>query len=169
MQTFLPYPNFQKSARSLDNKRLGKQRSECKQILKALIGGPYQVSTLDGWISCDLAEYCFQQNPELQYRKTPWYNHPAVQMWKGYEDALAEYGFGVCREWQTRGYADTLESYFLQIFQGIMGERPPWAGNDKFHASHKSNLLRKDPEHYGQFNWDVPDDLPYIWPTKDLT
>ena len=36
MQTFLPYPDFAKSAMCLDNKRLGKQRIECLQILKAL-------------------------------------------------------------------------------------------------------------------------------------
>ncbi|MFN7881952.1 MAG: pyrimidine dimer DNA glycosylase/endonuclease V, partial [bacterium] len=33
MQTFLPSPSFAESARILDNKRLGKQRVECKQIL----------------------------------------------------------------------------------------------------------------------------------------
>ena len=32
------------------------------------------------------------------------------------------------------------------------------------HASHRSNLLRKDPEHYMQFGWTEPPDLPYVWP-----
>ena len=36
MQTFLPYPDFAESAKVLDNKRLGKQRVECLQIMKAL-------------------------------------------------------------------------------------------------------------------------------------
>lgn len=39
MQTFLPYPNFAASARVLDNRRLGKQRVECVQILKAIQPG----------------------------------------------------------------------------------------------------------------------------------
>ena len=35
MQTFLPYPDFARSARCLDNRRLGKQRVESYQILRA--------------------------------------------------------------------------------------------------------------------------------------
>lgn len=34
MQTFLPYPDFKKSAKSLDFRRLGKQRVECLQLLR---------------------------------------------------------------------------------------------------------------------------------------
>lgn len=43
---------------------------------------------------------------------------------------------------------------------------PSWFGKQEFHDSHKSNLLRKDPKHYGQFNWNVKSNLPYYWPTK---
>lgn len=32
------------------------------------------------------------------------------------------------------------------------------------HASHRSNLLRKEPEHYTQFGWTEPPDLAYVWP-----
>ena len=31
-------------------------------------------------------------------------------------------------------------------------------------GSYKSNLLRKFPAYYRQFHWNVPDDLPYVWP-----
>lgn len=41
---------------------------------------------------------------------------------------------------------------------------PKWLGNDKFHASHRSNLLRKKPEYYSSFGWKESDNLPYIWP-----
>jgi hypothetical protein len=41
---------------------------------------------------------------------------------------------------------------------------PPWLGCDEFHSSHRSNLLRKLPEHYSQFGWSEPNDLPYVWP-----
>ena len=40
---------------------------------------------------------------------------------------------------------------------------PNWFGGD-IHATHRSNLLRKDAAHYGQFGWGEPDDLPYHWP-----
>jgi hypothetical protein len=42
--------------------------------------------------------------------------------------------------------------------------KPNWIGDEKFHASHRSNLLRKDKEFYGKFGWAEPDDLPYFWP-----
>ena len=41
MQTFLPYPDFKKSASCLDYKRLGKQRVEGLQILNAIQGRDY--------------------------------------------------------------------------------------------------------------------------------
>jgi len=37
MQTFLPYPDFERSARVLDVKRLGEQRVECIQVLRGLV------------------------------------------------------------------------------------------------------------------------------------
>ena len=36
MQTFLPYADFERSAKSLDYKRLGKQRVEAMQLIKAI-------------------------------------------------------------------------------------------------------------------------------------
>lgn len=36
MQTFLPYPDFAESASVLDRQRLGKQRVETLQVMKAL-------------------------------------------------------------------------------------------------------------------------------------
>lgn len=35
MQTFLPFPDFEKSAHLLDMRRLGRQRVECLQLLKS--------------------------------------------------------------------------------------------------------------------------------------
>ena len=44
---------------------------------------------------------------------------------------------------------------------------PWWLGFEPFHASHRSNLLRKDPEFYSLHNWkDDPKD-PYIWHDKE--
>ncbi len=148
MQTFLPYPSFAESARCLDNKRLGKQRVECKQILIALgiDVGPHRGNLLSRWRS-----------------------HPAVVMWRGHELFLAEYAWNACYQWLLRGFRDSLLTQFEVVRNralgvGIMHERPGWLGDESFHASHRSNLLRKDPVHYGQFAWREPDDLPYVWP-----
>lgn len=138
MQTFLPYPSFSKSAMVLDNKRLGKQRVETKQIYNALTTGK-------GWI-----------------------HHPATKMWAGYERALALYGYIICLEWCDRGFNDSLTPWFEERLGVEDFENPWWLGVVGFHASHQSNLVRKDPAHYRQFFPTIPDDLPYIWPTKDL-
>jgi hypothetical protein len=141
MQTFLPSPSYNESARLLDYKRLGKQRVETKQILLAL------AKTSGGWV-----------------------NHPATKMWRGHEVSLCQYGAAMCWEWQRRGYKDTLHDFFanalLQYEEDGRTFMPPrWLGDDSVHASHRSNLLRKDPDYYGQFKWEEPPDLPYVWPT----
>ena len=142
MQTFLPYPSFQDSAVVLDDKRLGKQRVETKQIYTALTTGK-------GWI-----------------------HHPATKMWRGYESSLLMYGIDICDEWIDRGFNDSLMDFFeIEIKKYIYSSRtqiasPPWFGDQRFHDSHKSNLYRKDPEKYSMFQ-NIGYDLPYYWPTKE--
>lgn len=136
MQTFLPYADFSRSAAVLDRRRLGKQRLEAKQIIQCLEG-----------------------------RDLPWRHHPAVKMWAGYIPLLAEYGQAICMEWRSRGYNDSLTGYFNTRIR-LNAKRPPWLGLEEFHASHRSNLLRKDPLYYGAYGWQEPADLPYYWPTK---
>jgi len=41
---------------------------------------------------------------------------------------------------------------------------PPWMGNEKFHISHMSNLLRKNYKFYKKYKWNVSKDIPYVWP-----
>jgi len=136
MQTFLPYPDFAKSARCLDWKRLGKQRVEAWQILNTLRDG------------------------------SKWENHPAVLMWKGYEDALISYTIEIIVEWKERGYNDTMLDRLLAERNTLNPEMPPWLGDDDFHSSHRANLLRKDSEHYGEFGWQEDSSLPYVWPVR---
>lgn len=144
MQTFLPYFSFKESAGCLDNKRLGKQRVEVLQILNCLLIKP-----------------------------TRWRNHPAVKMWENSELILIDYGLTICNEWKLRSFKDTCYDKIAN-FKNVISDtenrdvRPWWLGNDKFHDSHKSNLLRKKPEHYSKFGWGMPDDLPYFWPTKQF-
>lgn len=140
MQTFLPYPNFSISAMSLDYRRLGKQRVEARQLQTTLQNG-------GGWAS-----------------------HPAALMWKDNLLALMLYGDVCIREWCRRGYENNMPLMFSigseDINEAMLNvEMPPWLGDEQFHAAHRSNLLRKDPVHYGQFDWDEPTDLEYIWPT----
>lgn len=141
MQTFLPYENYQETARVLDRQRLCKQRVENLQILNALI------------------------NPEYG-----WQNHPAVKMWRGHEYALLKYQEAICTEWTGRGYKDTCLEKSNALLEGrsIGMFKPSWMGNHRLHKSHQSNLLRKMPEHYKQYFHNVPDDLEYYWPEERL-
>ena len=140
MQTFLPYPSFSESATVLDRARLGKQRVENLQIMKAL--------TLPGY---------------------GWRNHPAVKMWRGHECELMDYQNAICDEWVARGYADTCRDKTFAVHRDTddtdhAEARPDWLGDPTFHLSHRSNLIRKDATRYGLFWPDVPADLPYVWP-----
>ena len=150
MQTFLPDPDFELAARSLDAKRLGKQRVETIQVVRALTRPGY------GWA-----------------------NHPAVLMWKGFEEALGRYGLTCCQVWTERGFGDTcaltittdlrtagVAAVRSQPELADAGALPPWLGDEAVHRSHRSALLRKDPEHYRELFPDVPDDLPYVWPVR---
>jgi len=142
MQTFLPYANFHLSAECLDNKRLNKQIVEVQQILKALTDPNYG-----------------------------WQNHPAVKMWRGYEFQLCLYGMAMNEKYAFRfnRAVDYHKSgqYITSVYfnnHNWTDKRPPWLGDVAFHASHRSNLLRKDKDFYSQFGWKEPDNLPYIWP-----
>jgi len=133
MQTFLPYPSFEKTVACLDWRRLGKQRVEAYQILNVLRG-----------------------------QSTGWANHPAIKMWRGYEDALAVYMNCCISEWIRRGYNNNMKLELVENY-----DLPEWVGWEDFHSSHRSNLLRKDFIYYSQFGWDEPNDLPYVWPKNN--
>src|SRR3569833_4507136 len=118
MQTFLPFADFEASARVLDAKRLGKQRVEAIQVLRAL--------TVPGY---------------------GWRHHPAAAMWAGYEEALVRYGLDVCAAWCRLGHADTCATTMVsdlteatglgtprtQDELAAAGELPPRQGDQAFY------------------------------------
>lgn len=146
MITFLPDPNFAKTASILDNKRLLNQRNEALTLVRNLVG-----------------------------EQTGWKNHPACKMWRGYAGAVIQYGFYICREIRNRGYTSEIANplpfvvILIETHQNFVA-LPWWFDReskeylDKVCASHRSNLLRKDPEFYGKYGWSEPDNLPYFWP-----
>lgn len=140
MQTFLPFPSFADSAACLDRQRLGKQRVEAYQILRALEG-----------------------------RTRGWVSHPCTKMWRGYEHALALYGLVVCAEWTSRGYVDNLAPQFRERLDGVLlpPPMPPWLGREDLHRSHRSQLLAKS-EFYAQYEWtEGAGAHAYVWPTPE--
>ena len=141
MQTFLPYPSFARSAEALDRSRLGKQRVETLQLLRA--------NTIPDY---------------------GWRHHPATKMWSRHLPALVAYGLAMTDAWTALGRPDTVRPQLVEFAPEVEGlaeselEMPPWMGDPAFDLAHQSNLIRKDPEFYRPLFGDVPDDLPYIWP-----
>ncbi len=85
--------------------------------------------------------------------------------WRGHENALVAYGLAICSEWTARGYRDTCAEKIAALAdEDGSNELPPWLGDDAFHQSHRSKLVRKDPAHYRPQFPDVPDDLDDVWP-----
>jgi hypothetical protein len=86
-------------------------------------------------------------------------------MWRGHMTWLLRYQHAMITEWQRRGYQNSIEVPWMLDHDDPY---PPWLDNPVEAAvvtrSHKSNLLRKDPAHYGRMKWDVPNDIPYYWP-----
>jgi hypothetical protein len=79
----------------------------------------------------------------LTGKKQGWINHPATKMWKGYQNALVTY-YNLClEEWVLRGHKNTMSMLF---WEGDRMEVPFWLGDENFHSSHRSNLLRKGNE-----------------------
>src|SRR3954464_5847929 len=148
MQTFLPYRDFTRSAQVLDSPRLGKQRVETLQVLRAL----------------ELGEY-------------GWRNHPVVKMWRGRTPAVVVYGLEIVRAWRGRGHADSTYDLITEFAPEVEsatqqaladdGLLPTWLGDGRLHLSHRSALVRKDPDFYRPVFGDVPEDLPYHWPAAD--
>lgn len=136
MQTFLPYGDFNEVARCLDRQRLGKQRVEAWQILRASSG------LTKGWA-----------------------NHPCTQMWRGFEYTLTEYGIAMCKQWKSLGFRDTMQIRFEIIRDNLEPSLPPWwVESTPLQVSHRSNLVSKFPEHYSKFFPDTPPGIPYVWP-----
>jgi len=141
VQIFLPYEDFRKSLRALDNKRLGKQRVETYQIISAISRRP----KLDG----------------TPYKG--WLNHPCTIMWKNHLPALKQYLNYSIMEWIERGFKNTMN--FEIVNEEIV--IPSFVGNERFHSSHRANLLKKEPDFYNQYGWTENPQDPYVWMDRD--
>ncbi len=131
MQTFLPYDDFQMSAKALDDVRLRKQILETSQILKALaLGGGYN-------------------------------HHPVTVAWRGHEEALRLYGKAILDEYRRRGGVKYIGYDAIFGDPDPAAPRPVWVGNKDYHAGQRGHLYRKDSVKYHQFMWDEDFPLLY--------
>lgn len=155
MQTFLPYADFAKVAKTLDSKRLNKQILECYQVLNVLSN----------------------DDP-----KAGWRNHPAVKMWRGHEHGLYKYAMAMVSEANLRSIKTDKNVENLRNVRSRAGNRwgnamPSWYYNQdlmkRITTTHKANLFKKQPEAYPQFisaldseyNEPCCDKCQYFWVT----
>ena len=157
--TFLPYPDFQKTAETLDMRRLGSTKNETRIIINTLLTGK-------GWI-----------------------NHPATRAWIGHIDALKLFFNIILQEWFKRGYKSGMTFYKLSNFLKVESKIPKrfrtlrryyrqndynlkmpwWMGNEEYHYSHQAVLQRKKPDFY---KFDFPNkynETGYFWPRENRT
>lgn len=151
MQTFVPFPDLAMSAQALDSKRLNKQLLEGRQIYGILTSGK---------------------------RTGAWVNHPAVKMWRNYDNGLYAYLEAVKQECVLRGIQtqknwDAIEDMHEHNWhRGDNAVMPPWWNDERVHESHRNNLYVKDPDYYAAFmtarRVTCCDKCNYFWPTHTL-
>lgn len=180
MQTFLPYSDFKKCAEVLDKKRCWKQVIEAKQI----------ITVLDN-LKKEIEVPKIIEN-SIKKKRQAWENHPAVKMWKGYEELLKHYynifldhcvhvrfintrlTYIECNysngEFTDLGYqlVNGFELYG-DLFKLTDKETPFWFNNEDFHRSHRARLIEKDREFYlPKFPDDEGfNDSKYLWPVNE--
>lgn len=150
MQTFLvDTSSYTSTFYKLDMKRLGKQRIEGYQILRAINDPNYG-----------------------------WQNHPAVKMWRPYPKELLNYTLLSCTIWRDRGYNDTVEARLHEEFPdwsySMDLSLPPFI-TDRLIETHRANLWLKAPSQYPAawelFALDLPNLVccpgrcNYYWPS----
>ena len=155
LMTWLPLPSFKDSVTCLSDEHLGSLRYHVLEIM----------------------EYMHQ--PEDSQLPISYTGHevyedsPIIQMWKGYELQLIEYGLEACEVWAAR-HNDKNKMYeklslhldWAATEDANMG-KPNWFGEIEFHLSHQAELLRQDRMFYKEhFSWDG--DRPLVWPVSDV-
>jgi hypothetical protein len=153
MQTFLPYPDFQKSLACLDPKRLGNQVwRECMTLIR---GGWKNHPCSKMWRGYKgvLINYTLLGLEELRYPT--------------HKDRLLPSDFFV-NETYPRMLKELNER--LESLQNEL-EMPHWLGDARLHSSHRSALLFKRWEWYYKFEWiekpsilNSEGKIEYYWP-----
>ncbi len=138
VNTFIPYSDFDECAKVLDNKRLGKQRVEAKQIIDIITGK----SKGKGWV-----------------------NHVVTKMWRGHEKALMLYYNAIVQEWIKRGFKNNMmlfevkgrvvKPWFITNRSIRLSHQASLIRKYKEYYSH---IFKDVPEEYLQYS--------YIWPSK---
>ena|SRR5690349_14454490 len=147
MYTFLPYADFEESARVLLLEDLE------KQVVHTIIA-------LD----------CLHERDSLTVQA--WGRHPLMNMWRGYEVQLTLYGQAMLEQLKLRERASELYAKRLQWHydtatfpEGFKMEKPPWWSDEQqirwVERSSRSLLIRRDHRYVSVFPDAQPNLAPY--------
>lgn len=121
VNVFIPLSDPIDIAKVLDDKRLGKQQVEAKQIITIITG---------------------------EAKSLAWSNHPVVLMWKDYAEELKYYYDCIVLEWIRRGYVNNMPIYGTDKTPCKM---PWFMYCKPVLLSHQASLLRKNYNHYRKY------------------
>lgn len=130
VQVFRPYIDWRRSARVLDNKRLGKQRVEVKQVMMAILRKMGLIN--DG--------------------KRGWLNHPIVLMY--YNDGspyfydLVNYFNACLEEWRHRNMKSKISLTDIEELIKKIDSTKGHPLTHKHEVEYRRVLILKNPEHY---------------------
>lgn len=161
---------FNQTAKTLDYKRLGKQRVEAMQLLNILlnrfkIDNDYKTydevkELLQKYDSSNwpyTQTYTFTKN---RVEKNGWKKHPALTMWKGYVEELKLYFNCIVNEWKRREYKNNLP---LENVDTKNLRIPPFLQNEDFIKIQRQNLIRKNQKYYSEYWKDLEPTEGYLW------
>ena len=148
--TFLPYPDFRKSAEVLDKRRCWKQVVEAKQIINCL-------DTPTRWKNHPAVKMWVGNKALLQHYYNIFLNHclevhkiKTTKMW--YEDCYYSYGIKTekIRVNENRDVVHEPYNYFVDNqIPSWERNKPFWLGQEPFHRAMRARLIEKNPEFYG--------------------
>lgn len=141
MILYLPYEDFHLSAKAMDFRTLTLQRFEAWRLLHMLkTRVPYGME-----------------------------KHPTLLMWEDYPSWLAAYGMAICSEWSSQADRETeLTELFRTHIEvtDLTDTYPLWLGDSLLHLSHRSNMIKLNPEHYLKLWPGIVEGLPLAWPAE---
>lgn len=150
MNTFLPVADFEACAYLLDLQRLRRQISECKWIIDALTNRPNSSISSRG------------MHPVFKLWTSELTRLPYIWHLRQYQLQMAR----VYRQLSHKSHVDSLACGWIDTEYLRPSFNLVWP--EKVHASHRANLIRKDPSYYrlmfGTLNIPIPDPAEgYAW------
>jgi len=130
VQIFRPYRDWARSAKVLDDRRLGKQRVETKQVLLAIL----------------------RKLGILADGRRGWLNHPVVLMYfnggRPYVGDLVGYFYAVVEEWKARGHKNSLSLADVEPLLARVEGAPGTPITHVHEVEYRRVLILKEPCHY---------------------